>query len=59
MQNIYLPNRFHLTFPHDDSLNFDKTLNVKKKNVFAFTLFWLTFISFLFAKLYKIFSYQQ
>ena len=30
-QNIYSPNRFHLTFPHDESGNFDKFLNVMKK----------------------------
>ena len=27
MQNIYSPKRFYLTFPNDDSWNFDKVLN--------------------------------
>ena len=52
-QNIYLPNRFYLTFPNDNFWNFDETLNVIK-NVYAFiqiyvfplSLLWLTLISF-------------
>ena len=28
---IYSPNKFYLTFPHDESWNFDKILNVIKK----------------------------
>ena len=31
MQNNYSRGRFYFTFPHDDSSNFDKSLNVIKK----------------------------
>ena len=51
--NIYSPNRFYLTFPHDHSWCFDKTLNIIKKIMFTllykymiFSLFWLILISF-------------
>ena len=30
MQNIYSPNRFYLTFPHYNSRNSDKILNMIK-----------------------------
>ena len=49
MQNIYSPNRFYTTFPHDDSQNFVEILNLIKKLKFTFLykdmiflLFWLT-----------------
>ena len=38
MQNIYSPNGFYLTFPHDDSGNFEnfKCGKKKKNNIYAF-----------------------
>ena len=36
MQKIFLPSRFYLTFPGDDSWNFDKILIVKTMNIYAF-----------------------
>ena len=37
MQNIYSPDRFYLTFPHDGSGHFDKILNIKKiLDIYAF-----------------------
>ena len=35
IQNIHSPNRFYLTFPHDDSSNFDQILNVIKEIIFT------------------------
>ena len=36
MQNMYSPNRFYITFPHDNSWNFVKILNLIKKLIFKF-----------------------
>ena len=36
MQNIYLPDRFYLTSPNDDSWYFDNIFSLIKKLTFAF-----------------------
>ena len=37
MQNIYSPNRFGLTLPHNNSSSFDKNSNIIRKiNIYAF-----------------------
>ena len=36
MQDIYLPNRFYVTFPHGNSSSFDKMLNIIKNDIYAF-----------------------
>ena len=35
MQNIYSPNRFYLTFPHDNSWSFDRILNLLNKRFYT------------------------
>ena len=54
-KNIYLPNRFYISFAHDNCWSFDKTLNIIKNIIFAlvykymiFPLFWLILIGLFF-----------
>ena len=61
MQNIYLPNKFYLTFRNDDPRNVNKVVNVTENLIFTllykyviFRLFGLALISF-FSKLCETF----
>ena len=55
-QNTYWPNRFYLTFPHDNSWNFDKILNAIKKLTFTFLYKYMIFF-LIFCWLYSAFFF--
>ena len=65
MQDIYLPNRFYVTFPHGNFSSFDKMLNIIKNDIYAFIQVY-NFSSFLpefnelfLSKLCEIFSCRE